>query len=352
MTIRYFDTAGSNTAPYDTLAKAATDPQTIADLAVAGDTNYYVGTFVQITKLDFDINSGTSASPILNIGVNALGVEDGTPFTLDGNSSALHNVHITNVDNVQFRNFKGINATGTALECTGTVIGSHRYNCEWSSSGLYGVDGNDTSNRLNVVKERTNNNADTGSLDATREGHMFGCEAIGNGLLGIRVRALSILLDSLAHNNVSDGVQIFFGTSQVWQTTSDGNGGSGIWYRGDSNGGGLNRLTNNTSYGTRGSALAMFFYKNAYYNNTAGESLSGGGLITDWESITLTSDGYINRAMDNFGVIAGGEGVGLEVEIGGNGATTTGHFTSGGIPPEYSSGGGSGVGRAYPRGVA
>lgn len=37
-TVYYVDPAGSNTAPYDTWAKAATALQTVADIVVAGDT--------------------------------------------------------------------------------------------------------------------------------------------------------------------------------------------------------------------------------------------------------------------------------------------------------------------------
>jgi len=88
------DTAGSNTSPYDTWAKAATDLQTVADLATAADIIYCRGTQTLTTAITFDTNSGDDTGYIKVIGCNASGDPDGTYFVLDGNSAAANCIAI------------------------------------------------------------------------------------------------------------------------------------------------------------------------------------------------------------------------------------------------------------------
>ena len=79
-------------------------------------------------------------------------------------------------------------------------------------------------------------------------------------------------------------------------------------------------------------------YRNAFYNN--GTDINAGSApAIEIGKITLTEDPYVDRANDNFTRKTNDAGVGIAVEMGGNGATTTVYLTAGN-PSAYSSGGG------------
>lgn len=119
MTTYYMDTAGSNTAPYDTWAKAATSLQTVADLAVAGDIVYCRGTQTLTAPIDFDTNSGNNASGYIKfIGCNSGGTIDGTKFILDANSAAASCILLAAKVFIWWENFELKNATGHGWDAT------------------------------------------------------------------------------------------------------------------------------------------------------------------------------------------------------------------------------------------
>lgn len=332
----YHDTAGSNTAPYDTWAKAATDPQTIVDLATAGDSCHCRGTFTQTSKLDFDTNNGTAANPILYIGYNAFGVEDGTLFILDGNSAAANNVDINARSYLIFRNFKGINATSSACKLVGSTIDVDQYNCAWDDSGSYGIQGTNTNYRSCYINVRCKGNSNVGFYQCAREGEMHFCEASNNGSHGFLLNTDNYAFNCLAHNNTGRGFWLNSSRSGVVLSTSDWNT-DGIYVGGNHGMIGLNRLTNNSGYGiNHAGASNLISFQNAFYNNTSGEK---NGTVTSINDITLTSDGYTDRANDDFSLSSSGEGVAVETLVGATGALTTSYPTTG-FQPAYSGGGG------------
>ena len=336
----YVDSAGSNTAPYDTWAKAATDPQTVADTATAGDTIKARGTFTQAATLDFDTNQGTAASPILFIGYNAGGTDDGTPFVLDGNSAATNNINNNARTSLIMRNIKGINATSTGFAMTGSPIACHQDNCEFSSSGLYGTNYG-AYYRCSQTRIRTNNNTNIGQLNASVESTGAAWEAIGNGAVGVYLNNSITVSHILAHDNAAAGIQINNAKANAMYFTCDTNVGPGI--TGVANHakfiGGL--CTNNTTYGINSaSSYATIAFYMAYYNNTTAEENPGSGSITNIGKMSLSADPYTDRANDDFSIASDSELINA-IEIGGDGATTTAYLTSGGIPPQYTSGGGA-----------
>ena len=337
MTIRYSDTAGSNTAPYDTWAKAATDPQTIVDLAVAGDTNYYRGTFTQAATLDFDTNSGTSANPIYHIGMNASGVEDGTKYTLDGNSAAANNVGMNARSYVIMRNFKGINATASAWQRTSTLISCHQHNNEWSNSGADGLSGDGGNYRVLMTQIRCNGNATIGFDNPGVEANIETSEAIGNGSQGFFLNSSCQVSHSLIHNNTSFGAWANNSQAGLTSCTLDGNA-TGLRTGSNFARSAFNLYSNNGDYGiNEAGSVLVYSYCDSFYNNSTAETL---GDVYFVGKITMTGDPYTDRANDDFSRATDGEGVGISNTIGGSGATTTVYITSGGFPPEYTSGGG------------
>jgi len=328
----YSDTAGSNTAPYDTWAKAATNPQTIVDTATAGDTCYFRGSYTQAATLDFDTNNGTAANPITYVGTNASGVEDGTFYTLDGNSAATNNININARTNLQFRNFKGINATGDGYASTGVPTGCHMDNMEFSSAGSDGFAAGNYY-RCSISRIKANNNTAYGFNGTGVENQMSFCEAIGNGSVGIFC-GNNALTYCVSHNNVTYGIWLNTGVPRVFGCVADGNTGVGFQLNGNASTLHLCRATNNTTYGVDNSgSFNVYLLMCSFFGNSTSAT---NGNVTHLDQATLTSDGYTDQANDDFSLSTTGEGVGIATKIGGQGATTTIYPTSG-FPPAYPS---------------
>jgi hypothetical protein len=329
----YTDTAGSNTAPYDTWVKAATDPQTVVDLATAGDTVYARGTFTQAATLDFNTNNGTAANPIMFIGMNASGVEDETLYTLDGNSAATNNILVNTRSYVMIKNVKGTNATSTGYNTSGNCINVSLYNCEFLNSGLYGIFGNNTNYRNTMIRVRSSNSSNIGIYNACREGELAFSEAIGSGVQGIYLTTQNNCHHCLAHNNANVGFQIQNSQSFVSYGIADGNTSHGIQVASSQGLVSFCRNTNNGGYGlNHAGSTNLTSWKNSFFNNTSGAT---NGNITAIDDVTLTSDGYTDRVNDDFSLATNGEGVGIETFVGATGYTTTAYPTSG-YPPQYS----------------
>ena len=129
MTTYYMDTAGSNTSPYDTWAKSATDLQTLIDLWAAGDIVYARGT--QTIDASTYANGLTDASmapgdtttgPVQVIGCDASGTARAGQFTLQGDSgdkpTSCMYIAAGNMDHIHWHNvtFDGTNVTSHAFQ--------------------------------------------------------------------------------------------------------------------------------------------------------------------------------------------------------------------------------------------
>lgn len=143
MATYYCDSAGSNTSPYDTWAKAATALQTVLDLAVAGEIIYFRGTQTMAATLNVNTNSGTNAAGWIKlIGCNASGNVDGTRAVIDANGGSYHAVTWAGMDlcwweNIEVTNtaagsYDGINMTSSSWGCV-------FINCSFHNCGRHGV---------------------------------------------------------------------------------------------------------------------------------------------------------------------------------------------------------------------
>ncbi|MCK5606345.1 right-handed parallel beta-helix repeat-containing protein [Candidatus Pacearchaeota archaeon] len=156
MTTRYAAYNGSNTSPYDTLAKGATDPQTIIDLAVAGDVNRYHAPpgnpFTLTASIDVDINSGSGAvGYIKHFAVNASDVIDGSRCVFDGNNAATSclvlgiSINFHWWENFQFKNAisHGVDANLNAsndhfwIGCSFDINGGNGINAFRNTGGFF-----------------------------------------------------------------------------------------------------------------------------------------------------------------------------------------------------------------------
>jgi len=297
-----------------------------------GDRVFCRGIQTLTVSIDVDTNSGGSKAIIQFIGVNSSWVDDGTKFILDGDSTAVNCLLVNARSNLLFKNIKGINSTGSVFKSISTLIQVVRNNCEWSNGGLHGNEQGNFAYRTSITEERTNNNASQGHSNTPNEGQMSMCEAIGNGGTGFFSSTSTMLTNCLSHDNTGFGYQCQGGLPKYFGCTSDGN--SEGW-RLASNATSLHfcRITNNTIGVNAANSLTFLSYYNSFFGN--GTRIAT-GVIIEIGTITLSSDGYTDRANDDFSLAVGGEGVGIEINIGGVGATTKANPTSG-FSPAYPS---------------
>lgn len=208
MATYYTDSAGSNTAPYDTWAKAATSIQTVLDLATAGEIIYARGTQSVAAQIDIDTNSGDETSGLIKIiGCNAGGTNDGTRFVLDAESNNIDIVAISQsylwIENIEFKNSG--NADGVDFD---TGSGAAVFlNCSSNNNGGIGF------------------NAQT----ATTGAYFILCTAYGNGNDGFYLDYAGGMWFCSSHDNTDNGVELIGGRyCQVCGCLSYDNTGIGI----------------------------------------------------------------------------------------------------------------------------
>ncbi len=190
MTVRYADPAGSNTAPYDTWAKAATSGQTIIDLATAGDKNYYRGTFNE--SWDIDTNSGDLTNgDIYHVGCAADGTVDGTRAVVDGQSTRANCIKTLNKNQHQFSNFTFQNATGVGVNYSGGGDRNVFINCLIQNNGSYGLQGVGSAYYNYFLFCQMLNNTSHGVYRPGIGSKWFGCVLVGNGGHGFHCDAVT-----------------------------------------------------------------------------------------------------------------------------------------------------------------
>lgn len=118
----YANTGGSNTSPYDTFAKGATDLQTAIDyMTNNGDPMSILkayGTFQPSAAIDFNGVSGANTTGRYVIqGVNSSGDNDGTKVVIDGDANSLTNcIHLSGEDGWWLENIDLWGASGDGID--------------------------------------------------------------------------------------------------------------------------------------------------------------------------------------------------------------------------------------------
>ncbi len=136
MATYYVDPAATGANDGSSWTDAWTSLQSALDTAGAGDTVYCRGTQTLSANIDENINDGATGNRRYIIGVNGIGVEDGTRFTVDGNSTAAYPLHwqgkgaFTEWRNVRFTN----GATNSGYATGGDTDGLRFINCRWADS--------------------------------------------------------------------------------------------------------------------------------------------------------------------------------------------------------------------------
>ncbi|MCP4607750.1 MAG: hypothetical protein GY845_03395 [Planctomycetes bacterium] len=321
MTTRYANPSGSSTSPYDTFAKGVTTPQTIIDLAVAGDINIYGGTFTEgtnfTTSLDFDTNSGdTTSGHIIHLGANSSGVVDGTKGIIDGNSNATIGFNIDTARHY-FENFDIGYCSGDGVDMRNAAADYLIFvNCEIHNNGVYGLDcGDGGAVELVLILCNIHSNTSDG-LFANNRSKFFNCvisDNSGSGIDGGTSLSNLIIVNNLIHNNTTYGIQDLDASSFLFNNIIDGEA-TGILF---ADGEGLligNRITNCTQ-GVDFATQITFAGWNYFSSNTSNftnatlamnlpyrEGMTNrymsGGL--DGTNSSGASDGYNDRANDDF----------------------------------------------------
>jgi len=331
MTIRYSDTAGSNTSPYDTWAKAATDPQTIVDLATAGDINYYRGSKTLTVPIDIDINTGgTTTGYIKHIGCAADGSIDGTKYVLDGNNAATNCMAAGGVSDYHwFENFEFKNATSHGVDDNGELDYSVFINCLAHNNGGTGF--HTTGYAQIVLLCKSYSNTGSGLYPNSKSKYIF-CAFYNNssyGMEGSSATADLVIYGCLFHNNTTGNLRYGIDVCLI-NCVIDGSG-VGVGIYNDRNVVIGNRITNNTTGIDFTSDTAVCGW-NYFHDNTADVSnatlaynipyhealtnhLMSAGIDGTNKVDVDADDGYNDRTNDDFNLKASRTLIRTEIDL-------------------------------------
>lgn len=342
--------------------------QTAIDTATAGDTVLVcaTGTYVPLTPIDFDTNSGTSNAWIRVAGASAAGAEDGTMPTISGSAlgsntnlfqfatatgyrfydlqrlrltgATRHNVNLSgNQRAIRFANCRIDNAIGNGFFTENASAYVLLYGCEVDHNGADGI-GQFSSGQGNVIAVGCSVHHNTGyginlggTLGINLEGVLVyrngndGCLFNGSGL-NTRVNAHSCTFD----HNAGDGLSVSGAISLVRTNCI---------------------FSANDGYGVNFNEINIFGIGlcNLYYNNTLGDvDLAEGVALTDVDSITGSDPKFVS-------VTDGAENYALQADSpakaagypGALPAGGTGYLDIGALQRQESTSGGGGEG-VYP----
>ncbi|MBE3145295.1 MAG: hypothetical protein IMZ61_15460, partial [Planctomycetes bacterium] len=242
--IYYVDHGGSNTAPYDTQAKAA--PALAIILAIppaAGDIIYCcdnAGVGETTAAVLSCASSGTNAAGYIKvIGCNSSGIVDGTRYVIDANGGDYDIIDLVGKDlwwfeNIEVHNNGGATQHGFYTSTSGTTGCVHINCCAHNCTGS-GFDENNQGTGTFVRCCSYSNTADGFAVasytrmvfcvarDNTADGFgggsgfsgvVYGCVSHGNGDDGFgAVQAAANLIGCVADGNTDDGIEIGTGSS-------------------------------------------------------------------------------------------------------------------------------------------
>lgn len=314
-TTYYMDTAGSNTSPYDTWAKAATSIQTVLDLAVAGDTIYCRGTQVMGATVDIDTQTGTNAAGWVKVvGCNAAGNVDGTRFYIDANGGSYNAVTFAAAsdmywfENIEVGNTGAGAYHGFASAATGSV-GHVFINCAAHNCGGSGFRCDNMANTTCFRCVAYSCTA-TGFYSVLR--NLFCC-ARDNGIHGFGY--ISYVYGCISHGNTDDGIVADHYT--LLNSVIDGNGDDGVIINANTSLFGSfivgNRITNQSGAGDIGlncnsepCAIGYNYLENNDGDNIQNQLTSGtiplenSSNTSNLEDLSNTDYGYVDSANHDF----------------------------------------------------
>jgi len=179
MATYYCDPAGSNDSPYETWEKAATNLQTVADLAVSGEIVYCRGTQTLTASIDIDSNSGAKF-----IGCNAGGTIDGTKFVLDGNSAATYCISGgADITLILLENIECKNATSHGVNLVNTNASWQVFNCDIHNNAGDGIQAGNCDYTV-LVRCQIHDNTSDGVYVPGWVPILFFCAIYNNGAYG------------------------------------------------------------------------------------------------------------------------------------------------------------------------
>jgi hypothetical protein len=321
MTTYYVDHAGSNTAPYDTQAKAAPALATILAIPPAyGDIIYCcdnAGAGETIAaELDLQ-SSGTNAGGWIKlIGVNSSGVEDGTRYVIDGGGNGINIIDMNGqdmwwIENIEVKN-TGAGSKKGFYSSTGSCDGMMLVNC--CANTCSGV-GFDTSLMSYSVLYRcvAYSNTLSGFLCGGVVVKYVFCCARDNSEWGFHSLArFEIMVGCVTHHSTNHGVNPITGFFMM-NCVHDGNHDWGV---GIDAGTTLytsfmlgNRITNNASGGLHGNSEPLAYGYNYFEDNNATNLsantmfkalYSSGTTDSNLADLADTDEGYVDKTNHDF----------------------------------------------------
>lgn len=276
-TTYYVATNGSNTAPYDTWAKAATSIQTAINAASNGNT-------IMIGSSDGHGAGTYIENVVVNKQLNIQSENGYNTTTIVAANSDTHVFKVT-VDNVTIGGFSIYGATGSEMagiyldtvnDCT---IENNR--CGWDGShknyrGIHLV----SSNTCTISNTTTNyNNCEGILLSSSNEDTLTSNVASNNSGDGISLSSSSsnTLNSNTANNNSFDGIHLVpsSNSNTLNNNTASGNGNNGILIA-ESTDNNLNGNTSNNNLANHGIYLISSANNNTLNNNTAKSNVGVG----------------------------------------------------------------------------
>jgi hypothetical protein len=284
--------------------------------AAAGDLNYCRGTETLAATLDVDTNAGNATDFIRFIGTNASGTVDGTKFVIDGNSAAATCLDINGVDDITFENIECKNATSHGVTASGISSYYFFYNVHSHDNGGSGFNLTTNLRTSRFLRCKAIDNTADGWEGLYLSSALF-CEATGNGAIGFdNVRNGGHIIGCIVHDNTSDGIRLSnVDDGVIMHCVIDANGGHGV------NGSSTrilallgNRITNNTGDGLNITNKGFEDF-NLYLSN-ANSIVAAADLIEIGNSLATGTEGYNDRANDDFNLTASATLRRTAVEVG------------------------------------
>jgi hypothetical protein len=336
MTTYYVDPA-SGGSDSGTMANPWTDIQSAMNTVAAGDIVYCTGTQTLASSKTLQ-TAGTAAAYVEWIGTTPAWADDGTKFIMDANSAAAFCVDAADIDYQFFKNFEFKNATSDGVGGVSTPDLYIYQNCDFNNNARYGVFSQRGGRNLHAANCSFNNNSSYGSFNGL--GSYSKCQFIGNGDYGLRLSGGLAVSNSLFHNNTNGGIYLITNGPCISGCTIDGET-IGINVANPPQGIVDCRITNCTTGITTTSAGASFIGNCFFYGNGTDYSTAGSVFVDSYTRVSgdNTSDGYTDRASDDFTLTDGGEGTFVEVPIGDYSETTNLSYQTQGITPNPSPGG-------------
>jgi len=296
--------------------------QAAADGATAGAIVYCKGTDTLAAKVDMDTNSGTDAGgPIIFLGCDASWNPGDGLAIVDGDSAALHCLDFGAVNNVEFWyfNFKGATASNVDAVAD-TATGALRY-CTIENAGGSGFASVDSIVKFDFWQlDRCiiRNNTDYGVYGWT-EVAIADCAIYGNGNAGILAKIQSMCIHGCAiYENTTQNVDIALDSVSITNCVIDSVTGDNITIVASQHNAYIrwNVISNASAYGidqADAGALNNSEDYNLFYNNTSGNT---NNIADGNNSVTGTSDPYIDAANDNYTRSRHGSLIETQVDIG------------------------------------